>query len=327
MSEKSAGEGKLGFLDSIAVLFGRKQEPEAPVSQAPAGAFGKLEADFEAALRELDQKVEEARRAARPAAREAGTARAARSDDREKRLEAVYQAIREDIEAMHVQLGTGIGSAEMNALTESLTELETLSAAGRDSHELLPRARFAIANRLLRESGELAIVHLTTLLERADIGWPDPNYWPRATPEQLEQSQRRRRAGVRESFLAQGFGRIAERTLGVVASWGTDYPDRGSPLWQETVLEGVAAGIQGHLLEEFVEVLRADRELLLGRIEASIGKQVSALQEVVEKGVHSIDQATQAVATSLRALDELVPELAWDHLCTKLPQARGEFPG
>jgi hypothetical protein len=232
--------------------------------------------------------------------------------------------MREDIGKMHARLGTGLAAKDLDDLADAMLELETQTAGGRDSHEIVSRGRFAIAQRLLLESGELAVARLIALMERAEMAWPDPNYWPKATPEQVQQSQRRRRAEVRESFLAQGFGRTAERMLGVVAAWGSDYPDRESPLWQETALEGVAAGIRARLLEDFVGALRADRENLLGRIESSIGKQVAALHDVVQKGVRSVEQANQAVASSLRALDQIVPDLAWDLVRSKLPEARGE---
>lgn len=326
MGEKSEGEGKLGFLDSIGRLLGRRKEPEAAASPQPADAFRKLEAEFETAIGALDKKVEEYRSVA---TRTAGAPEAKgpdRSTLRQQRLQTAYRAIREDIEKMHARLGTGLAGSDLDALADSLGELETIASEGRDSHELLPRARFAIAKRLLHESGELAVARLLALLERAKMGWPDPNYWPKATPEQVEQSQRRRRAEVRESFLSQSFGRTAERMLGIVAAWGADYPERDSLLWQETVLEGIAAGIRARLLEDFVELLRADRQLLLGRVEESIGKQVTSLQGVVDKGVRSIQQASQAVASSLRALDEVVPEIAWQHVRSKLPEARGEFP-
>lgn len=163
---------------------------------------------------------------------------------------------------------------------------------------------------------------LIALMERAEMTWPDPNYWPRATPEAVAKSQQRRRAEVRESFLAQGLGRTGERMLGIVTAWGEDYPDRDSPLWKECVLRGVASGIRARLLEDFIEVVRSDRELLLERVEDAIGKQVAVLQAVVQKGVHSIQQANQAVSASLLAIDQLVPEIAWELIRSKLPQAR-----
>lgn len=325
-------EGKLGFLASIASLLGRGKEPGAgkgPEAAAPRqapDAFARLEADFQAAIGELDKKVAAYRQTARRTDGGVEEAGADRSAQRQQRLEATHRAIREDIEKMHARLGTGIGGPDLDLLARALRELETVAEAGRNSHEFLPRVRFGIAMRVLHESGEVAVTRLIALLDRAQMPWPDPNYWPKATPEQVEQSQRRRRAEIRESFVAQGFERTADRMLGIVGAWGADYPDRESLLWQESVLEGVAAGIRARLVEDSVALLRADREALLGRVEELVGKQVTALHGVVQKGVTSLQQASEAVASSLRVLDEVVPEIAWEHVRSKLPQARGEFP-
>jgi hypothetical protein len=78
-------------------------------------------------------------------------------------------------------------------------------------------------------------------------------------------------------------------------------------------------------LKDFVELVDRDRDLVLSRTEAAIGKELAALQAAVAGGVHSIEQANTVVASSLHALDEVVPELVWQHVRSLLPQARGEF--
>jgi hypothetical protein len=329
VSEKST-EGKLGFLDSLGRLFRAKPEDRAPAARETAqgsSGFARLEADFQAAIRELNEKVAAHQDAKRPA-RGAGPARESAEDraaDRQRRMDASHRAIREDIEKMHARLKTGISGADIDAISAFVAELEPVANEGRSSHDLLPRARFAIAERLRAEAGELAIARIVALLQREKLAWPDPTHHRATlTAEEIERSQRRRLADVREGFLAQDFRRIAERMNGLVQGWGGDYPDRGSPLWEESVLEGVAAGIRGSLIRVFVELLRSSRDELLSRTEAVVGKELGALQSVLAGGVHSIDQANQAVASSLRVLDEVVPELAWETLRAELPQARGE---
>jgi hypothetical protein len=319
--------GRLGFLDSLGRLFGAKEETgEAAAAKVPA-RFEALEADFEVALRGLRDRVAERQAAAAgPTAAARRMTAEERAAEKQERVQASHRSIREDIEKMHAQLGTGVTPAELEALPAFLEDLEAASTEGKDSHSLQPRLRYAISQRLRAEAGELAVARLVALLQRAQIPWPDPTqYRPSAKPEEIERSRRRRLAEVRESFLAQGFERTAERAFGIVKAWGGDYPDRGSPLWEESVLEGVAAGIRGVLVKEFVEVLQRDRDALLRRTEASIGKELAALQGAVAGGVHSIEQANAAVASSLRALDEVVPEIAWEHVRSHVPRARGEF--
>jgi hypothetical protein len=330
MAERQAG-GKLGFVDSLARLFrSKEEEPQAPKAQAKPAApsrFDALRADFEAAVRSIDEKVaQHVRTQAAAGGGAGGTSAEDRARMELQRTEAAHRAVREDIVKMHERLVTGIANEDLDALGAFLDELEALSQAGKDSREILPRARYTISERLRGEAGALAVARLVALLQREKIGWPDPTrFRASATPEEIERSRRRRLAEIRESFLAQGFGRTGERMLGVVRTWGSDYPDRGSALWEETVLEGVAAGIRAQLLKEFVELLRRSPDALMSRTEELMGKELAALRETLARGGLSGEQANQAVAASLRVLDQVIPDLAWEQVRSQLPRARGEW--
>ncbi len=326
MTEKEDA-GRLGFLDPFVRLFRAKEETAAPPQpESRVSGFAKLEADFEAALRGLRDKVAEQAATAGPGAAAYRKTAAAVAVEREHRIDACHRAIREDIETMHARLGTGLSPTDLDSIDVLLRRLDADAIEGRDSHALMPRLRYSVATRLRQESGALAVARLLALLKRAKLEWPDPiHYEPHAKPEEVESSRRRRMAEMTESFLAQDFKRTAERMVGIVRAWGADYPDRGSPLWEESVLEGVAAGIRGQLLKDFVELVDRDRDLLLSRTEAAIGKELAALQAAVAGGVHSIEQANTVVANSLHALDQVVPEIVWQHVRSLLPQARGEF--
>jgi hypothetical protein len=243
-----------------------------------------------------------------------------------QRTEAAHRAVREDIVKMHERLGTGIAGKDLDALGAFMDELDALVQAGKDSHEILPRARYAISEKLRAEAGALAVARLVALLQGEKLAWPDPTrFRASATEEEIERSRRRRLAEIRESFLAQGFGRTGERMLGIVRTWGSDYPDRGSALWEETVLEGVAAGIRAHLLKEFVEFLRRSPDALMTRTEELMGKELATLRETLASGSLSAEQANLAVASSLRVLDQVVPDFAWEQVRSQLPRARGEW--
>lgn len=319
--------GPLGFLDALGGLFRKEKKPEA-TAPAPAAGFRKIEAELEATIRALDERIAKSRPASASVALSGASEQHGAEDRRaqqKQRMETAHQAIREDIVAMHARLGTGVSPADLEAITALLGELDTIAAAGRGSHEVLPRMQCAIAERLWRETGAIAVAHLVALLERARLAWPDPiRPGPAETPADIERSRRRRRADVRESFLAQDFARTADRMVGVIRGWQADYPDRGAPLWEECVLEGVAAAMRGKLTLESVEILRRDRDALMGQVEQSIGTQLAALRQVVAGGGDSIEQANQAMASTLRVLDEVVPGIAWEYVCTRLPAARGE---
>jgi hypothetical protein len=320
---------RLGFLDGLGRLFRKEKETEAaePGAAAPA-RFQQIEAELDATLAKINERLAERRAAAQPmelGETSSGPTPEERRAAQQKRMGDAHQAIRADIVAMHERLGTGVTAADLDAIAAFLGELEAAATAGRGSHEMLPRMRYAIAAKVWHEAGELAVARLVALLQREKLPWPDPiRPGPTDSPEDVERARQRRLREVREGFLAFDFARSADRLVGVIRGWRGDYPGQGSPLWEECVLEGVATGIRGKLALQAVEILRRDRDRLLAQAEESIGAQLASLRAVVAGGVDSIDQATQAVATTLRVLDEAVPGIAWEHVCTELPAARGE---
>ena len=327
MERRQETQGELGFLDVFLARF--RRAPEQTPSEKPLAASSQdLRREFEAALEGLTKKIEEQRRREEEASGggERGEKTAAeRLAERAKRLEAAHRAIREDVVAMHGRLRTGLGTDDLVDLQAFLEEVDALAAPGAESHELLPRARYRIVKRLGHEAGELVLARLRPMLEKAGVAWPDPiHYHPSATAEDIEAARRRRFSEMREQFLARGLKKTAERVLGVVGSWGSDYPQRGSPLWEEAVLEAVAAGLQARLLRQFVGRLRSDREIIEAETDRLIGPQLAAVQKVLESGVASVEEATQAAAGALRVIDEVIPDLAWKHLRSVLPAARGE---
>lgn len=301
---------KLGSLDSLGHLSAATEaraQSAAPAQKEP-GSFAKLEADFEAALRNLKDRVAEQTRTSSGATTRGIAAKACT----EARINACHRAMREDIEKMHDRLATGLAPEGIDSIAAFLRDLDSTLAAGRDSNSLLPRLRSAIAMKLRAEAGELAVARVVALLEAEKLVWPLPScYRPSADRAEIERSRRLRIAEVRQSFISHDLGRTIERMLGVVRAWGGDYPDRGSPLWEETALEGVAAGIRGQLLGEFVEVLRRERDRLLAQTEASIRRELFALQTSVVRDVHSLDHFDTTLANLLQTLDEEIPGIAW----------------
>jgi hypothetical protein len=323
--------GKLGFLDSLGQLFrSKKAAPPAPEA-AKANPFDKLERDFESAIARVNQQIEQRRQASPASSVSEGAAPAAaktaqeRAAERAQRIEMTQREMREDIEKKHALLGTGLSGAALTDLAAFLRALETSTSAGRSSQSLVPRARYAIGEKLRIEAGELAVARIVALLQREKQSWPDPTrHADTASEEEIERSRRRRLGEVREAFLGASFERSAERMFGLVRGWGGDYPDRGTPLWDECVLEGVAAGLRAQLLQDFVESLRQDRDALLRQLEAAVGKEIEAVHALLTTGVSSIDDASAALAGPLRVIDDAAPKLAWEHIRAKSPSARGE---
>jgi hypothetical protein len=325
-NEKQQNEnGRFGFLDSLARLF-REPKATAPSAPQPTKPIDSLLTSFDSAVSGLEAKIEESRKAAISRGRAAASGNATAEDRaaaNQRRLEQAHQAVLEDIEKMHARLGTELAGTDLIELATYLQTLHENVAEGEHSRSLLPRLRYAVTDRIVKETGELAVARLVELIQRAKMSWPDPTcYRPSATPEEIERSSRRRLGEVRDSFLAQDLERTAERVVGIVRGWKSDYPDRGSPLWEDIVLQSVAAGIRGRLVKEAADLLGRDRDLILEQAQASIGKEFDAIQSALEGGVHSLEQANRAVASSLGVLDGVVPEIAWRHVQSHLDDAR-----
>ncbi len=321
-------EEKPAFLDGLTRIFRRRdegREPEAPESSGD-DRLQQLVRSFDSAVSAIWERVEDLRAEAGEATLRAGKAKRRDPEaERRKRLADIHMRIRGEIEQMHAQLGTGLKADDLDAIIDELEGLEPLVNEGRNSYELLPRVRFAIVEKLREESGRLAVTRIRALLERASMSWPDPiRAHPRATAEEIERARRRRLAETRQSFMGEGCRRTAQRSVGVVTGWGSDYPDPGSSLWQEAVLEGVAAGIRGDLIRAFYATIRRDRDQLITPVEELLGNEVDELHRLGAE-VDSIRQANRVVARALQAATEAVPELAWRHVCEQDPRARGEW--
>jgi hypothetical protein len=334
MTQENEGRGVgLGFLDGFARLFRARAEETAaaPPGEAPGQgepALEAVDAEFESVLEALHAAIEAQRASRRGLAAGTGFARVVdQRPDPKRTMEEMHRAMRADVLAKHAELGTGIGDRDLEALASFLGEVETFSEAGRQSYKIFPRARYATLKRLWSEAGPLAVARLIALLQERHATWPDPiRSGSHGSVEQIEAARRRRLADVRESFLAMDYARTALRMVGIVTGWRDDYPDRGSPLWEETVLEAVACALRARLVLHAVDVLRRDVDVLLARVREAIGPEVVALQRLVAGGVNSLEQASQAVAGAMRVLDEVVSDMAWEHVQAELPELREQPP-
>src|SRR6185436_2307078 len=206
-------ESKPRFLDSLIGLFRDKPGEAPPTNPNKDRDFEAQRANFDAALRDLDEKAEEHRRQRAAAFSAPGVGRSTaeeRAAERERSIADIRQTIGKEIGSMHEKLGTGV-STDLEALSASLEELALEVDAGKDSHELIPRARARAVQRLQKEAGELALTRLEVLWRRQNLEWPDPTHHdPWAQPEEIERSRRRHRAEVRESFLGQSLSRTGK---------------------------------------------------------------------------------------------------------------------
>ncbi|MBE0595947.1 MAG: hypothetical protein IH614_01610 [Desulfuromonadales bacterium] len=309
--EKAEKHGLFGFLDG---LFRSTAPPPAAQNSPEVHGLKELRDQFDATIQRLEVEIETRQREL--TSPEMPEQRQGETVINKVQLEALrHQEIREDIEAMHQRLGTSLGGAELDELRAFLLETEQAVAPGRESRQVLPRARFSIVRRFHFEAGKLAWEQLTERLSQTNLSWPETAYIHSfMTAEEIGQLRQSKREEARQAFLQNGLRKSSELLLGVVAAWKSDYPERGTPLWQMVVLEGVATAFQAQLLKQLVARLRREQPRIEAQVASLLGAEIQAIDSWLQQGVGSLDKANRLYAESLQLLDEKIPELVWQQI-------------
>ena len=170
-------ESKPRFLDSLIGLFRDKPGEAPPTKPNEDRDFEAQRANFDAALHDLDEKAEEHRRQRAAASSAPGVSRSTAEERAAERERSSPTSVRPSARRsrLHEKLGTGVGT-DLEALSASLEELAVEVDAGKDSHELVPRARARAVQRLQKEAGELALTRLELLWRRQDLEWPESTH-------------------------------------------------------------------------------------------------------------------------------------------------------
>jgi hypothetical protein len=154
---------------------------------------------------------------------------------------------------------------------------------------------------------------LTGRLAAQNEVWPETTH--RDPIEEEADFERRRQLKFREmqhDFVNYDLVRSAELIRGVERAWQADYPEPGTSLWRELVLEGVATGLRARILQGYYERLQANKAKIVDRATALVGHELAALQTALaEKSLTSLEDAHRVATTSRRVLDEVIPEIAW----------------
>jgi hypothetical protein len=307
--------------------FKRLLEPAPPAPGSPApGAAERPPLDqqvkhLEVALQQLRQRTATFR-AATSVAPEITTRSPA---EEQQALEAVHQQVCDEILALHAQLQTQLTLEEIQQAQALMRELDAivLGKAGRDIEQQI---KAAVITRLVKECAPLAWQTLLTLLERAQVPWPEPTGLPPHANAQAVQAARQwELAQLKEAFLASSLERSASRALGVVENWEAHYPSPDSHPWKRVVLQAVGYGILGYLLSVAVPKLRDDSADFTARVGQVLHEELATLQQVMQAGVHSAADADALMAGVTHLCEEVVPTLAWEAVAPEVHQALQRF--
>jgi len=315
--EKAEKRG-LGVLNGLTELF-RHSPPAAEPEKRTDNGFEALRQQFDTALDRLNAKIEERRQGVLIEQRgngKAGVAEKARLE------ETIHREMREDIQTAHRQLATGLEPADIDGLRSYLQELDKIGAPGAESHDPLERARYSIFRRFHLEAGKIAWRELEDRMRERGVSWPElVKAHPFLSAEEIDQERRRRLDDKRLDFLNDGIHKSSEIIVGVVTAWKSDYPDRGTPLWQALALEGVATALRARWLKSFVEGLRQERAEVERKAAELLGGEIAAINDCLRQGCGSLVDAHRLVASSLKILDEVIPDIAWQQVRTAFPEA------
>lgn len=301
-----------GFFDAITHLFANKKAAsrEATAVAPSPSSLSDVEAAFNAALIQLNRKIDDLSRRERGEMGEAGSLAVA-AQAREERLRSLHAQVVEDILALHGRLGTGIDRTALDELSTFVDECA--QAEGKQGEELLQCCRSGILRRLHLEAGPVAWAKMDAALRVAGEDWPVATQRDRFEDEATfaHRLQHKRREAA-AAFSGYPIGRSAELIKGVERAWKSDYPERGTPLWRELVMEGVATGLRAQVFKGYVECLKQHQGIIVKRATELVGRELEELHKVLaEKGAGTLEDAHRVGASSQRLLNEVIPEQAW----------------
>ena len=320
-SQSTHGQGPFDFIDHLIDLF---HHPVSKKSLPESAKEHTLNEQFSTALTVLEETIEKQQHEKNQGG-EYGWKRALKFEDEESKKQKeqdIHHKIRSDVESAHQRLQTGIAAHELELLRDYLAHVAETVSSGADSHEILPRCRAAILKRIHYEAGFIALDEMDDYLEKQHEAWP--TIFPKNPSLSSDEAQaiiQRNQIIARKNFLNYNIHQSSLLIVGIVAVWKSDYPDDNSDLWKSVVIEAIATALRARSMHLFTTRLRQDRKLIENKATELIGAKVTELNRTLQGGAISLNDAHRVVSSSLKILDEVIPDIAWQHLQKVIPEA------
>lgn len=311
MNNKNSVNGH-NLFDAISQLFGKPSPSNQVENSSPS--LPEMESAFNTALQQLNGKIEELQRQQQLQPRGSRELSAiTQAEERERRMQHAHALIFNDIVKMHRKLATGIDPPALESLAKFLGECVEKVVVGPSLQEMMPCCRRGVLRRFHLESGGAAWAELEERLSAGGEAWPamtqrDP-FEGDADFIHRQQLKYRERCN---DFLNYDIARSSELIRGIERAWQSDYPEPGTRLWRELVLEGVATALRARILQRYYDRLLKNKDKIVGRAAELVGRELGNLQQVLaRKSLNSLEDAHRIATTSSRVLDEVIPEIAW----------------
>ena len=316
MTQKENSKLTEMFGGMLKSLSGRKQEP---VSQAekpePLIEPAKL---LDGTLAELQKRKEALQKSRVQTSGSSIHATVIASDNVQLMMDQLHAKIRADILTFHQTLKTGINEETLNRSQALLRELDGI-VSGKSGSGFESRIRTAVIKQILAQCGKASWATLQSLLERADLTWPEPTgLSPWAEPKDKTAATDRMLSETAEAFYNSSPARIADRMFGVVGVWKANYPDQDSPQWRQLVIQGVGQGIFGYTVMEATNMIRNESEELKSEAIRMISTEVESVQNALENGISSPQDIDKILEQVSELCDEVIPGLAWDSVASRV---------
>ncbi len=235
---------------------------------------------------------------------------------RAQRNEAV-RLFREDVLEFHRRLQTGLGAEQLDRLGPML--LAHLQPGSSGTATLEEQIDAAVGQRLYGECAGPAWQRLEGLRIRCGESWPVPESLASSRSSRelepvLEQHQRE----LRQVFQRQDPSDCARLLRGEVDVWCHVYPERGSWLWRQTVLQAVGAALRAQLFVAALEAWLWRPDELDQAIQKLVVEHVQACQGSSERSLQgALDLSRRIQVLCQQVLPDLVwatvaPRLQWD---------------
>ena len=319
-----ASNGRGGAFDFIDRLINLFHHPDMQKPLAKSKTEISLNEQFKASLTALEETIEKQQHQ-KDHGKQFGWKRTLMFEDEESKKhkeQKIHEKIRIDVESAHQRLHTGISSHDLELLKGYLVHAAETVSSGQKSHEVLPRCQAAILKRFHYEAGFLALDEMEDYLDKQKEAWP--TIFPRNPALSSDEAQaivKRNQIKLRKNFLNYNIHQSSFLIVGIVEVWKSDYPEANSDLWKSVVYEAVATAFRAQFMRLFTTRLRQDRQLIEKKVTELIGAKVTELNRTLQGGVTSLNDAHRVVSSSLKILDEVIPDIAWQHLLKVLPEA------
>jgi YHS domain-containing protein len=323
-------EKKLLFGALFSGLFGPKPTAAPAAGQESARPLERLERELQEMTCRAEARLKQADEAARGAGSAGASARGRTGiqgqSARElllQRREADRERLQADIARLHEQLGTGIDPSMAARLRQILEGHGPPEPAGQ-TVSIEERIEGGVLRHLFAHAAESAWVRFGDLLERSGIVWPvQEGLAEHLLPEELDRMREKHFESIRTDFLSSTPAQQADLIRGEVKAWVYGYPRKGSYLWLQSALRGVAAALCAQYFAAALELWMWRSPELEVELSSALDERLQPAREALRQGIGSLADAMELAFRVEELCGKTIPSMVLASIEPRLTWIRG----